>query len=207
MIVDEESYEVSEPTIDTHIVKLKSTGADVFFNVTTPKFAAQAIKKNCRDRLEAAAFPQQRLGLDRQRDEAGRLRERAGIISSTISRIRPTRSGRTTPAMKAWNEFLDKYYPEANRADASVMYGYTVAQGLVQVLKQCGDDLTRENVMKQAASLKDLELGGLLPGIKVNTSADRFRPDFAVAVDEVQGRDVGAVRRHHQRRRRRLTNR
>jgi branched-chain amino acid transport system substrate-binding protein len=78
--------------------------------------------------------------------------------------------------MKGWNEFLDKYYPEANRADASVMYGYTVAQGLVQVLKQCGDDLTRENVMKQAASLKDLQLGGLLPGVKVNTSPTDFAP-------------------------------
>jgi branched-chain amino acid transport system substrate-binding protein len=78
--------------------------------------------------------------------------------------------------MKAWNEFLDKYYPEANRADGSVVFGYTVAQGLVQVLKQCGDNLTRENVMKQAASLKDLELGGLLPGIKVNTSATDFAP-------------------------------
>jgi branched-chain amino acid transport system substrate-binding protein len=72
--------------------------------------------------------------------------------------------------------FLDKYYPEANRADASVMYAYTVAQGLVYVLKNCGDNLTRENIMKQAASIKDLELGGLLPGVKVNTSATDFAP-------------------------------
>jgi branched-chain amino acid transport system substrate-binding protein len=78
--------------------------------------------------------------------------------------------------MKAWNEFLDKYYPEANRADTFVMYGYTVAQGLAHVLKAAGDNLTRENVMKQAASIKDLELGGLLPGIKVNTSATDFAP-------------------------------
>ena len=80
------------------------------------------------------------------------------------------------PGMKAWNEFLDKYYPEANRADASVMYAYIVAQGLVHVLKACGDDLTRANVMKQAASIKDLEVGGLLPGVKVNTSATDFAP-------------------------------
>ena len=95
--------------------------------------------------------------------------------------------------MKAWNEFLDKYYPEANRADSSVMYGYNVAQGLVHVLKACGDDLTRANVMKQAASIKNLELGGLLPGVKVNTSADRLCPDLAIAIDEVQGRDVGTA--------------
>ena len=81
--------------------------------------------------------------------------------------------------MKAFDAFLTKYFPEGNRIDGSVMFGYTVAQGLVQVLKQCGDNLTRENVMKQAASIKDLELGGLLPGIKVNTSADRLRPDLA----------------------------
>ena len=85
------------------------------------------------------------------------------------------------------------------------MYGYTAAQTLVQVLKQCGDNLTRENVMKQAASLKDFALDALLPGIKINTSRDRLRPDRAAAADEVQGRDMGAVRRHHQRRRRRLT--
>ena len=76
--------------------------------------------------------------------------------------------------MKAWNAFLNKYHPEANRADASVMYGYTVAQNMVYVLKHCGNDLTRANIMKQAASIKNLELGGLLPGIKINTSATDF---------------------------------
>ena len=84
------------------------------------------------------------------------------------------------------------------------MYGYTVAQGLVHVLKACGDDLTRENIMKQAASIKDLELGGLLPGVKVNTVATDFAPHLPAPIDEVQGRNVGAVRRDHQRRRRRL---
>ena len=141
-----------------------------------------------RDRLEAAALPQQRLGLDRQRHQAGRLRECAGHhLLRTISRTRPTRSGRTMPGMKAWNEFLDKYYPEANRADASVMYAYTVAQGLVHVLKACGDDLTRANIMKQAASIKDLELGGLLPGIKVNTSATDFAPISQVQLMKFKG--------------------
>ena len=86
----------------------------------------------------------------------------------------------------------------------SVMFGYTVAQGLVQVLKACGDDLTRENVMKQAASIKDLELGGLLPGIKVNTSPTDFAPISQVQLHQVQGRSLGAVRRDPERRRRRL---
>jgi branched-chain amino acid transport system substrate-binding protein len=78
--------------------------------------------------------------------------------------------------MKAFDEFLAKYFPEGNRIDANLMYGYTVAQGLVHVLKNCGDNLTRENIMKQAASIQNLELGGLLPGIKVNTSATDFAP-------------------------------
>ena len=89
--------------------------------------------------------------------------------------------------MKAWNEFLDKYYPEANRADGAVVYGYLVAQTLVHVLEACGDNLTRENVMKQAASLKDLELGGLLPGIKINTSATDFAPISQVQMMRFKG--------------------
>jgi len=89
--------------------------------------------------------------------------------------------------MKAWNEFLDKYYPEANRADIFVMYAYTVAQGLEHVLRASGDNLTRENVMKQAASIKNLELGGLLPGIKVNTSATDFAPISQVQLMRIKG--------------------
>jgi branched-chain amino acid transport system substrate-binding protein len=89
--------------------------------------------------------------------------------------------------MKAWNEFLDKYYPEADRSDASVVFGYTVAQTMVQVLKQCGNDLTRENVMRQAANLKNLELGGLLPGIKINTSPTDFAPLSQLQLMELKG--------------------
>src|SRR5258705_1035949 len=176
LIVMEESYEVSEPTIDSHIVKLKSTGADVFVNITTPKFAAQAIKKNMEIGWKPLHF------LNNVSASIGSVIKPAGfenaqdIISSQYFQDPTDAQWKDDAGMKAWNEFLDKYYPEANRADASVMYAYTVAQGLVYVLKNCGDNLTRENVMKQAASLKDLELGGLLPGIKVNTSATDFAP-------------------------------
>ena len=98
------------------------------------------------------------------------------IISSNYLKDPTDPQWKDDAGMKAWNAFLDKYYPEANRADLSVMYAYTVAQGLVHVLKNCGNNLTRENIMKQAASIKDLELGGLLPGVKVNTSATDFAP-------------------------------
>jgi branched-chain amino acid transport system substrate-binding protein len=176
LIVMEESYEVSEPTVDSHIVKLKSTGADVFFNITTPKFAAQAIKKNSEIGWKPLHF------LNNVSASIGSVIKPAGfenaqaIISSNYLKDPTDAQWKTDKGMIAWNEFLDKYYPEANRADASVMYAYTVAQGIVHVLKACGDDLTHANIMKQAASIKDLQLGGLLPGVKVNTSATDFAP-------------------------------
>src|SRR5215211_4938474 len=176
MILIEESYEVTQPTIDSNIVKLKSLNADVFFNVTTPKFAAQAIKKMNEIGWKPVHF------LNNVSVSIGSVMKPAGfensqdIISSAYLKDPTDAQWKDDAGMKAWNEFLDKYYPEANRADASVVYGYTVAQGLVQILKQCGDNLTRENVMKQAASIKNLELGGLLPGVKVNTSPTDFAP-------------------------------
>jgi len=176
MIIAEESYETTEPTIDSHIVKLKSSGADVFFNVTTPKFAAQAIKKIAEIEWKPLHF------LNNVSASIGSVitpagpQNAQGIISSAYLKDPNDPQWKNDAGMKAWNEFLDKYYPEANRTDASVMYGYTVAQGLVHVLKACGDDLTRANIMKQAADIRDLELGGLLPGVKVNTSATDFAP-------------------------------
>ncbi|MCK1757772.1 ABC transporter substrate-binding protein [Bradyrhizobium sp. 137] len=176
MIVIEDSYEISEPTIDSHIVRLKASGADVFMNITTPKFAAQAIKKNAELGWKPLHF------LNNVSGSIGSVIKPAGfenaqdIISSQYFKDPTDAQWKSDPAMIAWNEFLDKYYPEANRADASVMYAYIVSQGLVHVLKACGDNLTRENVMKQAASIKDYEPGGLLPGIKVNTSPTDFAP-------------------------------
>jgi branched-chain amino acid transport system substrate-binding protein len=187
MIVLEESYEVSEPTIDSHIVKLKATGADVFVNITTPKFAAQAIKKNAEIGWKPAHF------LNNVSASVGAVMKPAGfensqgIISSAYLKDPTDPQWKDDAGMKAWNEFLDKYYPEANRADGGVIFGYTAAQGLVQVLKQCGDNLTRENVMKQAASLKDLQLGGLLPGVKVNTSATDFAPISQLQLQRFKG--------------------
>ncbi|MBR0736460.1 ABC transporter substrate-binding protein [Bradyrhizobium liaoningense] len=176
MIVIEDSYEVSEPTIDSHIVRLKASGADVFMNITTPKFAAQAIKKNAELGWKPLHF------LNNVSGSIGAVIKPAGfenaqdIVSSQYFKDPTDAQWKSDAAMIAWNEFLDKYYPEANRADASVMYAYIVSQGLVQVLKACGDNLTRENVMKQAASIKDYEPAGLLPGIKVNTSGSDFAP-------------------------------
>ena len=187
MIVIEESYEVSQPTIDSHIVKMKATGADVFFNITTPKFAAQAIKKNQEIGWKPMHF------LNGVSSSIGSVIKPAGfensqgIISSNYLKDPTDVEWKNDAGMKAWNEFLDKYYPEANRSDIFVMYAYTVAQGLEHVLRSSGDNLTRANVMKQAASIKDLELGGLLPGIKVNTSATDFAPISQVQLMRLKG--------------------
>jgi branched-chain amino acid transport system substrate-binding protein len=176
MIIAEESYETTQPTIDSNIVKLKSTNADVFFNVTTPKFAAQAIKKMAEVEWKPVHF------LNNVSASIGSVMKPAGfdasqgIISSTYLKDTSDPQWKDDAGMKAFDAFLTKYFPEGNRIDGSVMYGYTVAQGLVHVLKACGDDLTRENIMKQAASIKNLELGGLIPGVKVNTSASDFAP-------------------------------
>ena len=176
MIVAEDSYEVTEPTIDSHIVRLKASGADVFFNITTPKFAAQAIKKNAEIGWKPLHF------LNNVSVSVGSVMKPAGfeasqdIISSAYFKDPTDPQWKDDAAMKAWHAFLDKYYPEANRADGFVMYGFIVSQGLVHVLKACGDNLTRENIMKQAASIKDFEPLGLLPGVKVNTSATDFAP-------------------------------
>ena len=176
MIVAEDSYETTQPTIDSNIVKLKSTNADIFFNVTTPKFAAQAIKKMAESEWKPLHF------LNNVSASIGSVMKPAGfdnsqgIISSNYLKDTSDPQWKDDAGMKAFDEFLTKYFPEGNRVDGSVMYGYTVAQGLVYVLKACGDNLTRENIMKQAASINGLELGGLLPGIKVQTSATDFAP-------------------------------
>ncbi|PJG54981.1 branched-chain amino acid ABC transporter substrate-binding protein [Bradyrhizobium forestalis] len=187
MIVVEESYEVAQPTIDSSIVKLKSTDADVFFNVTTPKFAAQSIKKMHEIGWKPMHFLNNvSVSIGSVMKPAG-FEASQGIISSNYYKDPTDPQWKDDPAMKAWNAFLDKYYPEANRTDSAVMYGYIVAQGLEHVLKACGDDVTRANVMKQAASIKDFEPAGLLPGIKANTSPTDFAPLSQVQLMRFKG--------------------
>ncbi|MBA3543868.1 MAG: ABC transporter substrate-binding protein, partial [Chthoniobacterales bacterium] len=176
MIIVEESYEVSQPTIDSNIVKLKSLNADVFFNVTTPKFAAQAIKKAAEIGWKPVHLlnnVSQSVGSVLQ--PAG-LENAKGIYSSYYLKDANDPQWKDDPAMKEWRAFMDKYYPDGDKTSSFTVFGYAVAQTLAQVLKQCGDDLTRENVMRQAANLKKFEVGLLLPGITINTSPTDYYP-------------------------------
>jgi branched-chain amino acid transport system substrate-binding protein len=187
MIVAEEGYETSEPSIDNHIVKLKASGADVFMSITTPKFAAQAIKKlaemnwtplhivsNVSSSVGGVIKP---AGFENSQD----------ILSANYAKDASDPQWDNDPGMKNFVEFLAKYAPDANKLDGSVAYGYGAAQTMVQVLKQCGDDLTRANVMKQAASLKNFAPDMLLPGITINTSPTDFAPIKQLQMERFKG--------------------
>jgi ABC-type branched-subunit amino acid transport system substrate-binding protein len=176
MIVGEESYETTEPTIDNHIVKLKATGADVFVDITTPKFAAQAIKKTAEVEWKALHI------LNNVGASVGSVIKPAGfdnaqgIISAAYVKDASDPQWKDDAGMKQFLEFMAKDFPEGDKLDFNAVVGYGVAQTLIQVLKQCGDDLTRENIMKQAANLKDFRTEVLLPGIAINTSPSDFAP-------------------------------
>src|SRR5437764_1021593 len=176
MLVAEESYETSEPTIDNHIVKLKATGADVFINITTPKFAAQAIKKIAEIEWKPMHIVSNVSASVGSVIKPAGFENAQGILSAAYAKDGADPQWDNDPGMKKFFAFLEKYYPEANKLDGSVVYGYGAAQTMVKVLEMCGDDLTRANVMKQAASLKDFAPDTLLPGIKINTSATDFAP-------------------------------
>jgi len=186
-VVAELPYEPADPTIDSQIVNLKASGADIFFNVTTPKFAAQAIRKSAEIGWKPVHL------LNSVSASVGSVLKPAGLEASqgilTTSYLKdPTDpQWKNDPAMKEWVVFMDKYYPEGDKTSTFTAYGYMVAQTLVQVLKQSGNELTRENVMKQAANLKNFELGLLLPGIKINTSASDFFPIEQMQLAQFKG--------------------
>ena len=176
LIVAEESYETTEPSIDSHIVKLKGTGADVFVNISTPKFAAQAIKKMAELEWKPThVLTDVSVSIGAVMKPAG-LEASEGILSAQYMKDASDPQWKDDEGMKKFMAFIDKYMPGANVADLNLAYGYAAAQTMVQVMKQCGDDLTRENVMKQAASLKDFAPDTLIPGIKVSTSPTDFGP-------------------------------
>jgi branched-chain amino acid transport system substrate-binding protein len=175
MIVAEASYELTDPTVDSQILKLKSAGADLFFSASTPKFAAQAIKKNAElDWHPVHILDINATSVGAVMQPAG-LEASKGVISTNYGKDPLDPTWKDDPEMKKYFDFMAKYYPEGDKNSNFNTYGYSTSQLLIEVLKQCGDDLTRENVMKQAANLKNVKLDLLLPGIVVNTSPTDFR--------------------------------
>jgi branched-chain amino acid transport system substrate-binding protein len=186
-IILEESYEVSEPTIDSHIVKIKAANPDVLLIYTTPKFGAQTIKKTAElswKPLQIITNVSASVGSVMQ--PAG-FDNAQGVLSAAYAKDGADPQWNNDPGMKKWSEFLDKYMPGANKTDGNLVYGYGVAQTLVKVLQMCGDDLTRANVMKQAASLKDFAPDTLLPGVTINTSATDFAPISQLQMQRFKG--------------------
>jgi ABC-type branched-subunit amino acid transport system substrate-binding protein len=176
MIIAEESYETTEPSVDNHIVKLKATGADVFVDITTPKFAAQAIKKTAEIEWKPLHILNNVAASVGSVIKPAGFENSQGIVSAAYLKDVSDPQWDNDAGMKEFLDFLAKDFPEGNKLDGSVIVGYAVAQTMVQVLKQCGDDLTRENIMKQAANLKNFRSEVLLPGVMINTGPADFAP-------------------------------
>ncbi len=175
MIVAEASYELTDPTIDSQIVKLKSANADLIFDASTPKFAAQAIKKIADMGWKPVHI------LDINATSVGAVMKPAGleaskdVISVNYGKDPLDPAWKDDEGMKKFYAFMDKYYPDGDKTSSFNTYGYSTTQLLIEILKKCGDDLTRDNVMKQATSLKNVQLDLSLPGIVATTTPTDYR--------------------------------
>ena len=180
-IVTGATYEITEPTIDSQIVKLKASGADVFVIAATPKFAAQAIRKSFEIGWRPLTFLSNvAVWISTVMEPAG-VEAGTGILSTAYVKDPDDPAWKDDAGVKGWREFMIKYVPEGDLHDTNYVNAYNSAMALEHVLKACGDDLSTENILRQAYSIKDLELPMLLPGIKVNTS-----PTDHVPVDQMQ---------------------
>ncbi|MCA6121596.1 ABC transporter substrate-binding protein [Bradyrhizobium sp. WSM 1704] len=176
MIIADKSYEVSDPSIDSQIVALHDSGADIFFSWAAPKGSAQAIRKVGELGWKPKFFLANTATSVASVLKPAGLEYSKGIISTAYLKDPTDPTWDKDPAVIKWRAFMDKYYPDGDKANANNIYGYVQAEAMAQVIKQCGDNLTRDNVMKQAASLKNFHSELMLPGIMVNTSADDYYP-------------------------------
>ncbi|RZN25229.1 ABC transporter substrate-binding protein [Bradyrhizobium sp. Leo121] len=175
LIIVEASYETSSPTVDSQVVQLKGANPDIFVNIATPKFAAQAIKKIAELDWHPVQFlTNVSVSIGGVMKPAG-YEASQGVLSTNYLKDPKDAEWKNDPAMNEWRAFMGKWYPEGDLDDAATVFGYGVAKGLEQVLRQCGDNLTRENVMKQAANL-DFQIGIYLPGTRIKTGPNDFAP-------------------------------
>ncbi|MGJ4905390.1 ABC transporter substrate-binding protein [Bradyrhizobium sp. HKCCYLS2058] len=196
MIVAESSYEITEPTIDSHILKLKDAGADLLFSASTPKQAAQAIKKVAELGWKPVHI------VDINANSLGATLKPAGLENAkgliSVGYVKdPLEEGfKNDPGVQRYLAFMEKYYPDGDKGSNFNVYGYITAELLVQVLKQCGDELTRENVLKQATHLDHVELGMLLPGISITTSPTDYRVNKQLQMIQFDGahwQNIGGI--------------
>jgi branched-chain amino acid transport system substrate-binding protein len=176
MVVKEASYENSEPTVDSQVVTLQGSGADLFFIVATPKFAAQAIRKSYDLGWNAVRYiTNVSVSIATVLKPAGLDKSKGLITGGYVFDVTDPRY-KDEPSLKAWKDFTTKYMSATEYIDVNAAYAFGAAATMIQVLKQCGNDLSRENVMKEAANLKNFAAPLLIPGITVNTSPDNFGP-------------------------------
>jgi branched-chain amino acid transport system substrate-binding protein len=176
MVIKEVSYETSEPTVDSQVVTLQGSGADIFIIAATPKFAAQAIRKSADLGWNAVRYLSNVSPSIATVLKPAGLEKSKGLITAYYGKDPTDARWKDDAGMKGWQDFCAKYMSAATVNDANAAYALGAAGTMAQVLKQCGADLSRENVMKQAANLKDLELPLLLPGMRINTSPTNFSP-------------------------------
>jgi branched-chain amino acid transport system substrate-binding protein len=176
MIVAQISYDLGQTTVDSEVVALKASGADIFFDEASPKFAAQAIRKVAEIGWKPTLFLASISNSVGAVLKPAGLENSKGIISSSYLKDPTDPTWKDDPGIKTWAAFMDKYFPDGDKTSIFTVFGYASAQTLVQTLQQCGDDLTRANIMKQAASLNHYELGVLLPGITLNTGPTDHYP-------------------------------
>jgi branched-chain amino acid transport system substrate-binding protein len=176
IIVKELSYELSEPTVDSQILQLRATGADVFLDLSTPKFTAQAIKRMAETKWDALHLLSDAAGSIASTLVPAGLENSKGVITVAFRKDPNDPIWKDDPGMKEYLAFMKQYMPDGNPSETYYVFGYATAQTFVHVLEKCGNDLTRENLMKQATSIKDLQLSIMLPGIMFNTSPTRYTP-------------------------------
>ena len=174
-IVIETSYETSTPTVDSQVVQIRGANPDIFVNIATPKFAAQAIRKLAELKWAPIHFLTNVSGSIGGVMKPAGYENDQGILSTAYLKDPKDPEWKNDFAISEWRAFMTKWYPEGDQDDASTVFAYGVAKGLEQVLRQCGDDLTRENVMRQAANL-NFEIGIYLPGTRIKTSPTDFAP-------------------------------
>ena len=186
LIAVETSYETAAPTVDSQVVQIKGANVDIFVNISTPKFAAQAIKKIGELDWHPVQFLTNVSGSIGGVMKPAGYENDQGILSTAYLKDPKDAEWKTDAAMNEWRAFMTKWYPEGDQDDAATVFAYGVAKGLEQVLRQCGDDLTRENVMKQAANL-NFEIGIYLPGTKIKTSPTDFAPIEQLQMQRFKG--------------------